>query len=131
MYAMSDFPFRHSLELESLKVLRKYVVEKPGQNKKGQKILQLHRYLNTFLQLAAEKKYSKKRCSWKFFRPFLFCDGFSCMNIQRYMLLYKESVPVVKKRTFVFIFKPRWRFEFMMQGLLSSATASMYYFDIQ
>lgn len=53
----------------------------------------------------------------------------SCMNVHRHMLLYKESVPVVKKRTFVFIFVSRWRFEFMMQGLLSSA--SMYYFDIQ
>jgi hypothetical protein len=32
---------------------------KPSQNKKGQKIFQLPRLLNTFLQLAAEKKYSK------------------------------------------------------------------------
>ena len=45
----------------------------------------------------------------------------SCMHIHRYMLLYKESVPVVKERMFVFIFKPRWRFEFIMQGVLSSA----------
>ena len=29
---------------------------KPSQNKKGRKNLQLHRFLNTFLQLAAEKK---------------------------------------------------------------------------
>jgi hypothetical protein len=29
---------------------------KPGQNKKVQKIFQLHCFLNTFLQLAAEKK---------------------------------------------------------------------------
>ena len=29
------------------------------QNKKGQQIFQLHRFLNNFLQLAAEKKYSK------------------------------------------------------------------------
>ena len=36
-----------------------YNVLKPGHNKKGQKIFQLHRFLNTILQLAAEKKYSK------------------------------------------------------------------------
>ena len=32
---------------------------KPGQNKKGQKIFQPNGFLNTFIQLAAEKKYSK------------------------------------------------------------------------
>ena len=53
---------------------------KPGQNKKDQNVFQLHRFLNTFLQLAAENKYSKKWCSWKCFRPFLFCDGFTSRN---------------------------------------------------
>ena len=32
---------------------------KPSQNKKGQKNFQLHRFLNTFSQLPAVKKYSK------------------------------------------------------------------------
>ena len=45
------------------------VLLKPGQNKKGQKIFQLHRFLNTFLQLAAEKKYSKNGAAGIFFGP--------------------------------------------------------------
>ena len=45
---------------------------KPGQNKKGQKIFQLYRFLNTFLQLAAEKKYSKNGAAGKFFGPSYF-----------------------------------------------------------
>ena len=32
---------------------------KPWQNKKGQKIFYVHRFLNPFLQMAAEKKDSK------------------------------------------------------------------------
>ena len=42
---------------------------KPSQNKKGQKIFQLHRFLITFSQLP---EVFKIRCSWNFFRPFLF-----------------------------------------------------------
>ena len=42
---------------------------KLGQNKKGQKFFQLHRFLNTFLQLAAEKKYSKNGSAGNFFGP--------------------------------------------------------------
>ena len=55
------------------------LILKPSQNKKGQKKFQLHHFLNTFLQLAlgSWEKVFKKRCSWKFFWPFLFCDGFS------------------------------------------------------
>ena len=45
---------------------------KPGQNKKVQKIFQLHRFLNTFLQLAAEKKYSKNGAAGNFFGPSYF-----------------------------------------------------------
>ena len=45
---------------------------KPGQNKKGQKFFQLHRFLNTFLQLAAEKKYSKNGATENFFGPSYF-----------------------------------------------------------
>jgi hypothetical protein len=45
---------------------------KPGQNKNGQKFFQLHRFLNTFLQLAAEKKYSKNGAAGKFFGPSYF-----------------------------------------------------------
>ena len=45
---------------------------KPGQNKKVQKIFQLHCFLNTFLQLAAEKKYSKNGAAGNFFGPSYF-----------------------------------------------------------
>ena len=45
---------------------------KPGQNKKGPKTFQLHRFLNTFLKLAAEKKYSKKGAAGNFFGPSYF-----------------------------------------------------------
>ena len=45
---------------------------KPGQNKKGQKNFQLHRFLNTFLQQAAEKKYSKYGAAGNFFGPSYF-----------------------------------------------------------
>ena len=45
---------------------------KPGQNKKSQKNFQLPRFLNTFLQLAAEKKYSKNCAAGNFFSPSYF-----------------------------------------------------------
>jgi hypothetical protein len=44
----------------------------PGQNKKGQNKFQLHRFLNTFLQLAAEKKYQKNGAAGNFFCPSYF-----------------------------------------------------------
>ena len=71
---------------------RFYRLLKPGQNKKGQKNFQLHRFLNTFLLLAAEKKYSKNGAAGNFFGPsyfvtaltlLLFCLAFhekGCMN---------------------------------------------------
>ena len=51
---------------------RKTKLLKPGQNKKGQKTFQLHRFLNTFLQQAAEKKYSKNCAAGSFFGPSYF-----------------------------------------------------------
>ena len=48
------------------------LILKPCQNKKGQHLFQLHRFLNTFLQLAAEKKYSKNGAAGKFFGPSYF-----------------------------------------------------------
>jgi hypothetical protein len=45
---------------------------KLDQNKKDQKTFQLHRFLNTFLQQAAEKKYSKNGAAGKFFGPSYF-----------------------------------------------------------
>ena len=45
---------------------------KPGQNRKVQNFFQLHRFLNTFLQLAAEKKYSKNGAAGNFFGPSYF-----------------------------------------------------------
>jgi len=40
---------------------------KPSQNRKSQKIFQLHCFFNTFLQPAAEKKYSKRGAAGSFF----------------------------------------------------------------
>ena len=45
---------------------------KPSQNKMGQKIFRLHRFLNTFSQLPAVKKYSKNGAAGKFFGPSYF-----------------------------------------------------------
>ena len=45
---------------------------KPGQNKKVKKNFQLHRFLNTILQLAAEKKYSKNGAAGDIFGPSYF-----------------------------------------------------------
>ena len=44
-----------------------YCQLKLSQNKKGQKNFQLHRFLNTFSQLLAVKKYSKNGAAGKFF----------------------------------------------------------------
>ena len=52
---------------------------KPSQNKKGRKNFQLHCFLNTFYSWQL-RKCIQKRCSWKIFKPFLFCDGFSTAN---------------------------------------------------
>ena len=55
---------------------------KPGQNKMGQKFFQLHRFLNTFLQLAAEKKYSKNGAARNFFGPSYFVTALE-KNIEK------------------------------------------------
>ena len=57
---------------------------KPGQNKKGQKIFQLHRFLNTFLQLAAEKKYSKNGAAGNYFGPSYFVTALVIIWISAY-----------------------------------------------
>ena len=54
---------------------------KPSQNKKGQKIFQLHHFLNTFLQLAAEKMYSKNSAAGKFFGPSYFVMALDALNL--------------------------------------------------
>ena len=59
---------------------------KPGQNKKGQKFFQLHRFLNTFLQLAAEKKYSKNSAAGKLFGPSYFVTALAGFPIQQQWL---------------------------------------------
>ena len=56
---------------QKVQTLRSILI-KPSQNKKGQKIFQLHRFLNTFLQQAAEKKYSKNSAAGNFFGPSYF-----------------------------------------------------------
>ena len=53
-------------------VLKLFEFLKLGQNKRGQNLFQLHRFLNTFLQLAAEKKYSKNGAAGIFFGPSYF-----------------------------------------------------------
>ena len=53
-------------------LLKNSVTLKLGQNKKGQKIFYLHRFLNPFLQLAAEKKDSKNGAARTFFGPSYF-----------------------------------------------------------
>ena len=45
---------------------------KPSQNKKDRKNFQLHRFLNTFSQLPAVKKYSENGAAGKFFGPSYF-----------------------------------------------------------
>ena len=45
---------------------------KPSQNKKGQRILQLYHFLNTFSQLPAVKKYLKNGAAGKNFGPSYF-----------------------------------------------------------
>ena len=50
----------------------KQKILKPSQNKKGRKFFQLHRFLNPFLQLAAEKKDSKNGAARNFFGPSYF-----------------------------------------------------------
>ena len=52
---------------------------KPSQNKKGQKNFQLHRFLNTLLQLAADKKYSKNGASRKIFGSSYFVTALACI----------------------------------------------------
>ena len=58
---------------------------KPGQNKKGQKIYQLHCLLNTFLQLAAEKKYSKHGAAGKFLGPSHFVTALAMGGKAKYL----------------------------------------------
>ena len=66
---------------------------KPGQNKKDQKIFQLHRssFLNTFLELAAEKKYPKIGAAGNFFGPSYFVtalvsSGISSQSVQKILI---------------------------------------------
>ena len=56
-------------------LFRFWKILKASQNKKVQKNFQVHRFWCLFLQLAADKK-TPKRCTWKFFWPFLFWNGF-------------------------------------------------------
>ena len=63
---LSEFQFLFHRIFETLRGL------KPGQNKKSQKIVQLHCFLNTFLQLVPQKKYSKNGAAVKCFGPSYF-----------------------------------------------------------
>ena len=74
----------------------KKIILKPGQNKKGQKIFRLHHFLNTFYNWQLRKSI-QKRCSWKFFWSFLFCDGFRRKLAQQH-LISKDKWPVLHKK---------------------------------
>ena len=56
-------------------------IVKPSQNKKGQKKFQLHRFLNTFSQLPAAKKYSKNGAAGKDFGPSYFDPALGTQTI--------------------------------------------------
>ena len=62
------------------------LILKPGQNKKGQKFFQLHHFLNIFLQLAAEKKYSKIGAAGNFFGPSYFVTT---------LVIRRVNIPIV------------------------------------
>ena len=64
---------------------------KPGQNKKGQNFFQLHHFLNTFLQLAAEKKYSKNGAAGNFFGPSYFVTALDNNKRARNDIMYNIS----------------------------------------
>ena len=53
---------------------------KLGQKKKVPNFFQLHQFLNTFLQLAAEKKYSKNGAAGNFFGPSYFVMALPCSS---------------------------------------------------
>ena len=53
---------------------------KSGQNKKGQKIFQLHRFLNPFSQLPAVKEDSENGAAGKFFGPSYFVTALAFFN---------------------------------------------------
>ena len=86
MHRGEFYLFSSGPDLTLIKVYKIYKL-KPGQNKKGQKFFQLHRFLNTFLQLAAEKKYSKNGAAGNFFGPSYFVTALD----SRYLHSMKET----------------------------------------
>ena len=73
-------------DLHNLK-MPKYVL-KQVQNKKGQKFFQLHCFFNTFLQLAAEKKYSKNGGAGNFFDPSYFVTALALLSFRYQTYLF-------------------------------------------
>ena len=62
-------------------IWKQSTILKPGQNKKCQKFCQLHRFLNSFLQQAAEKKYSKNGAAEIFFGPSYFVTALPFISL--------------------------------------------------
>ena len=62
------------MNIENMNTLRHPLV-KSFQNKKGLKIFQVHCFRCFFYSWQLRKRH-RKRCTWNFFWPFLFFDGF-------------------------------------------------------
>ena len=73
---------------------------KPGQNKKGQKILQLHRFFNTFSQLPAVKKYSINGAAGKIFGPYHFVTALP--NFDKILFNHRYKMAKLSFNTFAF-----------------------------
>ena len=63
------------------------MILKPGQNKKGQKIFQLHRFLNTSSQLPAVEKYSNNGSAGNFFGPSYFVTALVMVAMGRLVVI--------------------------------------------
>ena len=85
------------MAIEKIKILGAVLKLKPGQNKKGQKILQLHHFFEYFSQLPAVKKYSKNGAAGKFFGPPYFVTALGQIyyfSITSLLLIkYRTSLP--------------------------------------
>ena len=75
---------------------------KPSQNKKGRKKFQLHRFLNTFSQRPAVKKYSKNGAAGKFFGPSYF-DPALVQNVLQNVTETMSQFGVIEKKMSVWL----------------------------
>ena len=78
--------------------IQKYV--KPSQNNKGQKIFQLHHFLNTYSQLPAVKKYSINGAAGKIFGPYYFVTALP--NFDKILFNHRYKMAKLSFNTFAF-----------------------------